>query len=241
MSGSGLMSGQRAAKPHLVRGGGGLSGEVADLRADIAREIGFLASFTVEEFIDPAAADPNGIKTSFASSDSAQQFLVADLDGLVGAGVMTPPRNITITTGASGDIDAVDVVITGFVLDANGKEIPQTDTITLTADIGATDVGTQAFSRVTQIDIPAQTGTGGTIEIGFGDVIGLSAPLVSRAGVEAVLMEIEAGTVLAADAITGTFIDAATAAPNGTYEPATPADAANDYAIYYEYDPAVIT
>ena len=51
------------------------------------------------------------------------------------------------------------------------------------------------------------------------------------------MQEIEEGTVLAADAITGTFVDAATAAPNGTYEPSTVPDASNDYAVWYEYDP----
>lgn len=234
----GLMTKQRAAKPHLVEGKGGVAGEVEDLRKDIANEFSVIAPFAVQEFTDPAAADPNGIKTSFASSASIQSFTAADLDGVVGAGAMTPPRNITITTSAHADIDAVDVVITGKVRDTDGKLVDQTDTITLTDGGNTTDVGTQAFESVETITIPAQSGVGGAIEIGFGDVIGLSKPLISRAGAEAVLMEIEAGTVLAADAITGTFVDAATAAPNGTYEPATPPDATNDYAVYYEYDPA---
>jgi hypothetical protein len=216
----------------LVRGTGGLAGEVADLRRDIAAEFAASVAMAVEEWTDPAAADPNAIKVSFASSDAAQSFSGADLDGVVGTGVMDPPRNITITTSVSTDIDAVDVVITG--LDINGNA--QTDTITLTADVGATDVGTKAFSSVSQIDIPAQTGNGGLIEVGFGSVIGLSKPLLSRAGAEAVMMEIEDGTVLAADVITGTFVDAATSGPNGTYAPATIPDASNDYAVYYEYD-----
>lgn len=230
--GSGQFSGQRAVKGHLVRGSGGVAGEIADLRDDIKRDFLANAAIAVEEFVDAAAADPNGIKTSIASAATAQSYSGAALNGVVGAGVMSPPRNITITTTLHADIDAVDVLVTG--LDVNGDEV--TDTITLTDGGGATDVGTVAFAQVTQVDIPAQSGTGGALEIGFGDVIGLGKPLVSRAGAPVVTLEIEDGTVLAADAVTGTFVDAATVGPNGTYEPATVPDGSVDYALHYEYD-----
>lgn len=236
-NGSGLFGTESAQRPHLVQGGGGVAGEVADLRKDVAKTLAPLTAMTVDEFTNVPIADVDAIKTSFASSASAQDFSGAALDGDVGGGAISPPRNITITTSMHTDIDAVGVVITGFAIDSQGREVPQTDTITLTNGGDTTDVGVVAFSRVTRIQIPAQTGTNGLIQVGFGDVIGLSKPLISRAGAAAVLTEIEAGTVLASDAVTGTFADAATAAPNGTYEPATPPNDTNDYAVYYEYDP----
>ena len=230
--GSGLFTDQRAARPHLVRGGGGVAGEVADLRADVADEMEAMAAIAVEEFIDPPAADVDAFKAPTLSAATEEVYEGADLDGAVGEGVLDPPRNPTVTTSAHADIDAVTVVFEGK--DINGDDISVN--VLLTDGGGVTDVGAEALASVSKITVPAQSGVGGALEFGFGDVIGLAKPLVSRAGAAAVVMEIEAGTVLAADAITGTFVDAATSAPNGTYEPATVPDATNDYAVYYEWD-----
>jgi len=229
----GLMSKQRARLPHLVEGKRGVAGEVDDLRRDLVNELDALAPIAVEEFIDPAAADVDAIKTSAASAAAVQSFVAADLDGVVGAGEMVPPRNLDITSTLSGDIDAVDVVITGKVRNAVGRLVDQTDTITLTDGGNVTDAGTLPFSTVETITVPAQSGTGGALSFGFGDLIGLAQPLVSRAGLEAVIREVAIGAVVT----TGTFVDAAGSAPHGTYSPAAAADAANDYAVYYEYDP----
>lgn len=232
--GSGLFSNQRAQRPHLVRGGGGLAGEVADLRSDVSDEMDAMAAIAVEEFIDVAVADVDAIVVALAPDDTAAVTLSgAALDGVVGAGVMDPPRNITFDTlGAT----PADVPATGTVTgkDVNGDEL--IEVINLSQIVGQA-VGLSAFAEVDSIDYPIADGTDATVSVGFGDVIGLAKPLKSRAGAEAVVMEIEAGTVLAADAITGTFVDAATSAPNGTYEPATAPDDANDYAVYYEWDP----
>jgi len=234
MAGSGLFSDQQGVNPAKTQAGkSGLPGEVGDLRRDVSLVLADVVALTVEEFTDPAAADVDAIKASFASAAAAQSFSGTDLDGAVGTGTMSPPRNITITTSTHADIDAVDVVITG--LDINGATL--TETVTLTDGGGATDVGAKAFASVTQVDIPAQSGTGGAIQIGFGALIGFSKKLKSRAGAPVVTYENEAGTVKAADALAGTYADAATGAPNGTVSPATAADGSNDYAYIYEYDP----
>jgi hypothetical protein len=238
MSGSGLFGDQSPLKPHLVRGGGGLAGEVADLRGDVGRAVGALAAFTVEEFTDVAAADVDAIRLAAAVDDTGERTLSgADLDGAVGGGEMVPPRNITVdTTGATPADAPANVTINGKVRDKNGNLVAQTETIAVSQIVGQA-VGALAFSVIDEIVEEQADGTDASLSYGFGDLIGLAQPLVSRAGAAAVLMEIEAGTVLAADAITGTFVDAATAAPNGTYAPATVPDDANDYAVYYEYDP----
>lgn len=182
----------------------------------------------VEEWTDPAAADVDAIKTSFSSAASEQAFTTADFDGAVGAGAMSPPRNITITTSASADIDAVGVAVTGTDIDGNALS----ETITLTNDGGTTDSGAKAFATVETITIPAQTGTGGSIQIGFGDLIGFAKPIASHAGTPLVLAEIAAGSLVA----TGTFAGQSTGAPNGTYSPNTAADGSNDYAVTYAID-----
>lgn len=227
-AGSGQFSSQRAARPHLVRGGGGVAGEVADLRSDIQRDFSANAAIATEEFVDPAGADTDAIVTSIASAASETVLTGAALDGVVGGAVMSPPRNITFTTTTHADIDAVGCVVEGEDIDGN----PLTETVTLTDGGNATDAGLKAFAKVETITIPAQSGTGGAIEIGFGDLIGLAKPLVSKGGAAAVLREVAAGSVVT----NGTFVDAATSAPKGTYSPNTAADGSNDYALWYEYD-----
>jgi len=236
MGDSNLFGAKGPRLQHLVRGAGGLAGEINDLRADIDEAFGDMESsggyLVTEEFVDPPLADVDAIKTAEASAAAEQVFVAVDLDGAVGNAEMVPPRNLSITTTASGDIDAVDVVITGRVRDRTGALIAQTETITLTADAGATDLGALAFSIVDTITIPAQTGTGGTVAFGFGAIIGMANPMKTLAGLLAPTQEIAVGVVVT----TGTFVDAATATPNGTYEPAAAPDAANDYAITYLVD-----
>lgn len=234
MSGSGLFSNQEPKKKHLVDGKHGVAGEVDDLREDVVRVLSGLVALTVDEFTNPATADVDAIKTSIASAATAQSYSGAALNGVVGTTEMVPPRNVTITTTLHADIDAVDVVITGKVRNADGILIDQVGTITLTNGGGTTDAGALAFSTVERIDVPAQSGVGGALTFGFGNLIGLGKPLISRAGLVAVLHEIAVGAVVT----NGTFVNAATSAPNGTYSPNAAPNGANDYAVYYEYDPA---
>jgi hypothetical protein len=237
-NGSNLMGLQGPDRPHLVRGSGGLSGEVADLRGDVARVLNPMPALTVDEFTDVAVADIDAIKTAIASVAAATTYSGSDLNGAVGEAEMVPPRNVTITTAGSTPADApATAVVTGKVRDHNGNLIDQTDTITI-SQTAATAAGDVAFSTVTSVAFAAGDGVDATLAVGFGAVIGLSKPLRARAGAAAVLMETEAGTVLAADAVTGTFLAASAAAPNGTYEPATPPDDSNDYAVWYEYTPS---
>lgn len=229
-SGSGIFAGQRAQKPHLVRGGGGLAGEVADLRTDISADLAANVAMAVDEYIDEPTADVDAFVTSIQSEATEQTYSGAGLDGVVGEGVMDAPRNVTITTSSNADIDAVDVVIDGT--DINGQVVQ--DTITLTDAGNVTDVGVVAFKTVTLITIPAQSGTGGLIEIGFGSLLGLSKPIKQRGGAPAMMQAIEDGTITSPAG--GTTVDAATGLPNGTYDPGAAPDASRDYALYYEYD-----
>ena len=112
-SGSGIFSGQRAQKGHLVRGTGGVAGEVADLRSDVLDEFASNTATAVDEFTDEPVADVDAIVTSFATAATIQTLTGAALDGVVGEGAMDAARNISITSDMNADHDAVAVVIDG--------------------------------------------------------------------------------------------------------------------------------
>lgn len=229
-SGSGQFSGQRAKKPHLVRGTGGLQGEVGDLRDDIKRDFESNAAMAVEEFTDPPAADPDGIKAAIATVASIQSYSGAALDGALAGSTFDPPRNPTVTTAGTTPADApATATFTGTDVDDNA--ITETVTVAQTATIAA---GAKAFKTITKIDLPAADGTDATLAFGIGNAFGLSKPIASRAGAAAGLSAIEAGS--ASSPAAGTFATAAAAAPKGTYTPSAAADGSNDYAVYYEYD-----
>lgn len=229
MAGSGLFSNQAPEKRHLVRGKGGVAGEVEDLRGDVANVLGEMAAITVEEFTDPPAADPDGLLVATATIAAPTTYSGAGLDGALAGTTFDPPRNIVFTTGGATPANA-PATATVIGTDVNGAALTETVTLAQTA---ATATTTSAFATVTSVELPAADGVAATLAIGTGDALGLSAPLKSRAGAVMVIREIEAGTAVT----TGTFADAAAAAPNGTYTPATVADGSNDYALVYEYSP----
>ncbi len=200
--GSGLMTSQRARRPHLAK----VTGEVGDLRRDIEEELGFLAAFAVDKWSDVALSDVDAIKTSIASVAADTTYTGATLNGVVGVGTMSPPRNIIITSTSHTDIDAVNCVVTGRDLD--GQVV--TDTIAITNNGSATDVGTTAFAKVTSIFMPAHTGTAGAFQFGFGNAIGLSRPVASVAGLSSLIKEIVGG-VNVTELVLEEWIDVATA------------------------------
>ena len=223
MAGSGLMSNKGPALPHLSKN------EIADLRDDVNTTLAPMAAITVEEFTNPAAASTNAILLAKASTIATQSYAAAALDGAKGAGVMSPPRNITVTTAGVTPADApATATITG--VDVNGAVISESISVPQAA---TTAVGNKAFAKVTSIALTAGDGTNATVAVGFGSKVGLSKKIKSRAGAAVLVREVVDGALVT----TGTMADAATGLPNGTYSPATAPDGAHDYAIYYEYDP----
>lgn len=236
--------GQRMPVGHLGNRPGGLKGEVYDLRKDmdatvLEMETRGMVGLVTEEFTNLATADTDAFVLSFASAASIISLVAADLDGVVGADEISPPRNVTITTSTHANIDAVAVVVTGKVRNKYGKLIAQTDTITTTDGGGVTDAGTKAFSIVETITIPAMSGTAGAIEIGFGTAVGLSYPLRAIAGFSALVLQVIDGTAAMAPDITSATTLPAADAPNGTWTPSTAANGTHDYAITYMVDPAL--
>lgn len=222
--GSGQFSSQKAQKPHLLQGTGGLAPEIKDLRDDIKKDFLANAAIAIEEFTDPPAAGAALISVAAASQVAAGRSATL----LALAAAISPPRNITVTTAGTTPADApASAVVTGT--DFNGAVITETLTIAQTATIA---VGVKAFASVTSIVETAGDGTGATMSYGIGALIGLGKPIKTRAGLTAPIREIAAGAAVT----NGTFASAATSPPNGTYSPNSAANGANDYALFYEYD-----
>ncbi len=221
--GSTLFNKSKPQKTNLVAPGSDLGGEIFDLRADLKTIFNSLAPITVDEFTNPPVADVDAIKTAFTSVASPVTYSGAQLNGVVGAGTMAIPRNITVTTGAGGtpaDVPA-NLTVTGTY---KGK--PQSEVIAI-SQTAATVAGTKPFDKVTSLALDAGQGTGGTLEVGFGAALGMSFKPKARGGGTLLVREIAVGALVTNGAITALGLYTPNGAPNGT----------NDYAIYYEYDP----
>ncbi|MEA4869903.1 MAG: hypothetical protein VB062_04615 [Christensenella sp.] len=109
-----------------------------------------------------------------------------------------PPcaRNITVTVAATtaGHVKAAAIVVTGKNL--AGDTI--TESFTPTVDTPATLVGAKAFASVTSVAVPAQDGDSVTVDVGFGQLIGLPYKLSKKR----VLLTLNDGVVDTAPTLT---------------------------------------
>lgn len=226
--GSGLMSKQGARRPHLAK----TTGEVGDLRRDINEELLPLAAVTVEEWADVAAAGAALLEAATATDDTQERvatLLQAGLDILDDA-----PRTVTFTVAGGTPADApANANIAGK--DVNGNAM--TEVVALNQGGGLTSSVKCFKGTGLSVTYDIADGTDATVSIGIGAVIGLGQKIKTRAGFTGALAEIEAGTPKGVDALAGTYVDAATSPPNGSYAPGTAPNGTNDYALYYEYDP----
>lgn len=222
MSGSGLFSDQSALKPHLVRGTGGIGGEIGDLRGDVGRTLASMAAITVDEFTNPAAAGADLLRAATAVVAAVVELDAGDLLAPGLAILAAYPRNISFTVAGVTPADApasADIVGTY-------RGLPQTETVLLNQAGGLT-ASTKPFSTIESITFPAGDGTDATVSIGVGTGIGVGEVPKARAGAVSIIREIEVGVLVTTGVLTAT----------GLYTPATAADGTRDYAIYYEYDP----
>jgi len=83
------------------------------------------------------------------------------------------PRNITATTAngtAAGDIGAVSVIVYGTNID---DQVISETLPAFAANTAATKSGVKAFKTISSIFLPAHDGTGCTVSVGWGEVLGL--------------------------------------------------------------------
>ncbi len=214
--GSGLWSTQAALFPHLVPGQGGIAGEVYAVRKDLGIVLTPLKCGTVEEYDLPIPAVGTNILTGGVSSLSTQTFLAAALNGTLGTGVISPPRNVEVVV-AGGTATQMSASVTVNGLDVWGRTL--SETISGTSGGAATYAGVRCFAKVTSIALPVGTGTGATFTVGTGVVIGLSQYPKMRAGQKLPLIsrEIYDATVVTS----GVLTLPATNPPFGAYTPGT--------------------
>jgi hypothetical protein len=215
-NGSGLWSTQAALLPHLLHGQGGISGEVYAVRKDMGIALTPLKAVTVEEYDLPIPASGTNILTGGVSSLAAQTFLAAALNGTLGAGAISPPRNVEVVV-AGGTATQMSATVTINGLDAWGRSL--SETITGTSGGAATYTGVKCFAKVTSVVLPVGTGTGATFTVGTGVVIGLSNYPKLRAGQKLPLVSHE--IVDAAVVTTGVLTLPTTNPPFGAYTPQT--------------------
>jgi hypothetical protein len=116
----------------------------------------------------PSAAATAIVSTPVATALTAQTVSGASLDGAVGQGLISPPKNVTLTLSNHADFDATTAVVTGE--DEEGQVIEEDFAIPNGGN--ATVTGAKIFAKITSIYIPAQSGTGGTLTVGTGVKLG---------------------------------------------------------------------
>ena len=135
----------------------------------------------------PTAADVDSIHT--ARTDTGASATVT-----TGTSINFPdvPRNVTATSGGTaGDIRAESVVITGK--DVEGATVTET-LPAFTVNSAGTVTGSKIFAEITSILFPAMDGTGATISIGHGEVLGLDVRLKRNTVRNAYLANTKEGT-----------------------------------------------
>lgn len=164
--GSGLFSMSRAALAHLLRPGGGLSGEIWDLRKDVGELLSPLAAIAVEEYTNVVGSTAPGATALLAATASVAAPVTVLKAALTAAGLAQLalcPRALTITTAGTTPADApANAVITGK--DALGATQTETLTVAQTATSATT---TSIWSDITSVVYPAAEGTGATMAIGI--------------------------------------------------------------------------
>ncbi len=217
------MKGMGPAVPHLADKPGGLAGEIHDLRGDVDRAFKRLETggVKVEEWLAPPTASLIYFLAATALTDAAQHLHSSAVQ-------LAAARNLVLDVVVTAGVGAGDIVVT--YLDAEGVQKTHTETMpaaSLTVDL------LFPVTQVLSVDLPAATAPlAATVSVGFGDAIGLANEVMIRSFGEHVLEEMLDGTLIVP--FTGTFVDATTAPPNGTYTPATAPDGAHNYLLTYE-------
>lgn len=150
--------------------------------------------------------DVDAIIATGGSTSGIQTLTGASYDGLIGDDVMSPPRRLSFTFDGSTDWDPSSITVTGK--DQDGATITETFAVATST----TANGTKYFSQVTEVSIPAQTGTGGTFTMG----VRASVTADGSSGTHVACTSAVAGMLHSYELVTSnvTLLDA-TAAPSG--------------------------
>ncbi len=108
------------------------------------------------------ALDVDAIATGAVgiSAATAKTILASQVDGVVGSGIMSPARRVTVTVDSSTDWDPTTGVIT--YVDQDGQT--RTENLAIATSAALTTTG--YVRQFVSLYLPAQTGAGGTLTIG---------------------------------------------------------------------------
>ena len=178
---------------------------------------GFIANLSWTA-LQAAAADTDGIFDGIAAEDAtaepAGEAVVADTDS--DEFIAQPPcaRNVTVTVAATtaGHVKAAAIVVAG----KNMAGAAITESFTPTVDTPATLTGAKAFASVDSVTVPAQDGDSVTVDVGFGQLIGLPYKLDKKR----VLVTLNDGVVDTAPALatSATVLESNTVDFNGSLD-----------------------
>jgi hypothetical protein len=212
--------------------GGGVQGEIGELRKDL-RHVSALAALTVEEYTNALAGGAATLKAATATVASEVVLLPADLLQPALLNLAVAPRKLTFTTAGATPANApASVTIKG----TNAQGESQSEVLVL-AQTAAAVTSAKFYASIESLTYPAADGTAATVAIGTeATKIGLTYAPKARAGLTTHLFkEISAGAVVTTGALTTPAADA----PFGAYVPAAAPNGTVDYAIYYEFDPSI--
>lgn len=178
---------------------------------------GFIANLAWTA-LEAVAADTDGIFDGIAAEDATAEPAGKAVIATVASDefIAQPPcaRNVTVTVAATtaGHVKAAAIVVAGTNL--NGDAI--TESFTPTVDTPATLVGTKAFKTITSVTVPAQDGNSVTVDVGFGQLIGLPYKLENKR----VLLTLNDGVLDTAPtlAISSTALESNTVDFNGSLD-----------------------
>lgn len=246
-TGSGFFAKNKPSDLHTLGGrvrNGGVKAEVWRFLSQMYRLFEAAAGIQVQEFTNPPTADTDAWLAAKAPPSGAAVVyykpgskLAVDsgsaLDGASAAANLGYGRNVTVTTtGADGQfVFPFTVPVEG--IDADGAVVTE-DIVVSAASSPGTFAGVKPMVRVTKATLPAGCGaisSTGTVEIGFGAVLGLARTPAARAGLAAPIREIYDGTAVT---------DGTISATNKSYTPANAPNGAHDYCVYYEADLSIV-
>lgn len=147
-----------------------------------------------------------GVDRGFIANLSwtAAQAVAADTNGIFD-GIVAPD-------GTAGHVKAADIVVTGKNM--AGETI--TESFKPTVDTPATLTGAKAFKEITSVVVPPQDGDSVTVDVGFGELIGLPYKIAKKR----VLMTLNDGVLDTAPtlAISATVLESNTVDFNGSLD-----------------------
>lgn len=175
---------------HLLRGEGGVSGEVGLLRKQVSdafdamEQSGVFTMRIVGASTDATAAA--GIKAQFASSASPVTLTGTDFDGPLapstGGAIINTPKKLTFTVGGGGtpgNYTGGNIIWTGK--DSFGNFLQETTVSSAGAGVTTT---TNYFAELDQVELVAQGGTAAQLTIGTLADTGAIASITSSASAQ---------------------------------------------------------